>query len=178
MLVAHAEEAIEDDQSSTRSTKRSASKDSSGNLVKKAKDSERVATKSGKRNTRTSRGVTSTRLQSAQSGAAALGRELFRVEDNLCLQIACSDEGVYEGSCANARLHLNLDDNIPKRIVERIGRRLNLLPEESGRLEHHHRIVRCVSCGRATSRRVSTTHSHSTQHSVVGSLVSVVEVLL
>ena len=118
--------------------------DSSGNPIKKAKDSERVTTKSGRKNTRTSRGATSTRLQPTQSGAAAVVRELFRVEDTLCLQIACSDEGAYEGSCANARLHLNLDDNIPKRIVERINRRLNLLPEESGRLEHHHRIMRDV----------------------------------
>ena len=136
---------VDDDQSSTRSTKRSASRDSALSGAKKARaqrqeDDQRYLKSLRKSVSKIGRSARSTFIK-ASAGSQAVGRELYRVEDTLCLHVACSDDATYSGSCTDARLQLNLDDDVPARIGARLDVRQGNTEIECGKLLLHHGVM-------------------------------------
>ena len=72
-------------------------------------------------------------------------REMFRVEETLCLHIPVSDDTAYIDNVADASLMMNLDDHVPKRIGERRDARLNITGVDAGNLPLHPSVVEALA---------------------------------
>ena len=136
-----------EDTSSTRSTKRMASRDSN-----RSSKNPRLADTPGEKGKKTNKSSKKWRQAAATApqlerprGMTPLSRDMFRVEDTLCLHIPISDGGVYVDNVADASLHLNLDDHVPKRIGERRDARLQISGLEAGNLPLHPTVVTALA---------------------------------